>query len=266
MKRLLYLCIALTLTPSLVVAGGVRLRYGFAPGQKWEYTRKTQMNFENMGTTSVTRQKYTISYAVAKGPKKNWVRLTAQYVNPPARTPENQYTLGRYDLIFSADVHTSGKIRNIQVQGADKAINDPSITPQQKMAMVQIKKEDAQRLQPEVFWFPELPDDSLEPGDEFEEKRTHVVKDSNMTEQSKTRTVYALYDVSEGLAYFETKARHASKVNTQGGKMDHDSSGKGEIIFDLKKGMWIELIRKWKAKYPGGIEMLSITKITMERR
>lgn len=27
MKRLLYLCIALTLTPSLVVAGGVRLRY-----------------------------------------------------------------------------------------------------------------------------------------------------------------------------------------------------------------------------------------------
>lgn len=266
MKRLLYLCIALTLTPSLVVAGGIRLRYGFAPGQKWECSRKTQMNFEYMGTTPVERQKDTILYTVSKGPKKNWVHLTARYINPPPRTPENQYTLGRYDLIFSADLHTSGNTRNIQVQGADKASNDPSIPPQQKKFIVQLKKEEAQRRLPEVFWFPELPEEPLEPGDEFEEKRTRGIKDSNMTEQSKTRTVYALYDISEDLAYFETKARHASKVNTQIGKMDYDSSGKGEIIFDLKKGMWIELIRKWKAKYPGGVEMLSITKITMERK
>ena len=157
MKRLLCLCMALTLTPSLVVAGGVRLRYGFAPGQKWECTRKTQMTFEVMGKTQVQRQKDTILYTVAKGPKKNWVRLTAKYINPPPRTPENQYTLGRYDLIFSADLHTTGNTRNIQVQGADKASNDPSIPPQQKKAIVQINKEMAQNLQPEVFWFPELP-------------------------------------------------------------------------------------------------------------
>lgn len=265
MNRLLCLCIALTLAPSLVVAGGVRLHYGFAPGQKWECTQKTQMIFEVMGKTQVERKKHTILYTVAKGQKKNWVRLTAQYINPPPRTPENQYTLGRYDLVFSADMHASGNIRNIQVQGADKVNNDPSIPPQQKMAMVQINKELAQSLQPTVFWFPELPEDPLEPGDEFEEKRTHNVKDPNMTEQSKTRTVFALYDVSEGLAYFETKTRHTSKVKTPGGKMDYGSSGKGEIIFDLQKGMWIEFVSKWKTKYSGDMEMLTIHKITMER-
>lgn len=275
MKRLLFLCMALTLAPSLVVAGGVRLRYGFAPGQKWECTQKTQMNFENigLGTPGVERRKYTILYTVGKGPKKNWVRLTAQYINPPPRTTENQFTLGRYDLIFSADMHTSGNIRNIQVQGVDKVSNDPSFPSQHKNVFVQNKKEEAQRLQPEVFWFPKLPEEPLEPGDQFEEKHTHGIKDSNMTEQSKTRTVFTLYDVSNGLASFETKTRHTSKVKTPGGNMDYGSSGKGELIFDLQKGMWIKFVKKWKTKYPGRMvgqdgkdwEMFSLKKITMEQ-
>ena len=264
MKRLLCLFLAFTLTPSLVIAGGVRLRYGFTPGQKWECIRKTQMIFKSMGGNHVERKNHTILYTVAKGPKKNWVRLTAQYTNPPPRTPENQFTLGRYDLVFSADVHKSGNISNIQVQGTDKANNDPSIPPQHKKVMVQNNKELAQILKPEVFWFPELPEHPLEPGDEFEEKRTHDIKNLNMTGQSKTRTVFALYDVSEGLAYFETKTRHTSKVKTPGGKMDYGSSGKGDIIFDLNKGMWIELVNKWKTNYSGDMEMMSISKITME--
>ena len=231
------------------------------------------MIFKSMGGNHVERKNHTILYTVAKGPKKNWVRLTARYTNPPPRTPENQFTLGRYDLVFSADVHNSGNISNIQVQGVDKVSNDPSIPPQHKKAMVQIKKEEAQRLQSEVFWLPKLPETPMGPGDEFEEKGTRGVKNPNMTEQSKTRTVFTLYDVREGLAYFEAKTRHTSKVKTSVGNMDYGSSGKGELIFDLEEGMWIESVREWKTKYPGGmvgqnqdIEQFSMEKITMDRK
>ena len=290
MNRLLCLCMTLILTPSLVIAGGIRLRYGFAPGQQWECTRITQNTNEFMGKTQVFKwQKDTILYTVAKGPKKNWVRLTAQYINSSQRLPrsllENQpnQTLdglsdtqeklrekirkkNLYDLIFSADMHTSGDTRNIQVQGVDKVNNDPSILPEQKKVIVEEKKSLAQSLPPHVFWFPELPEDPLEPGDEFETERTDNHKDPDMSWQSETRTVYTLIDVSKGLAYFETKERHSAKYLIHGYKTDYRSSSKGEIIFDLKKGMWIESKSKTSSRDTAGGMMIVQEKLTMQQK
>lgn len=275
MKRIVPLTLVLVLilvAPSLVAAGGVRLRYKFAPGQRWECTRKSHMEFEVMGEKQVQRQKHTILYTVSKGKKEGWVHLTARYVDPPPKTPENQYALGQYDLIFSADIHTSGDTRNIQVEGAKETNSDSSIPPQMKAAMEQTNRMLAESLKPAVFWFPELPEEALEPGDEFEEKRSHGVKDAHMTSQSRIRTVFELDDVREGLAYFETKQRQASKMSTVAGKMDYGSAGKGEIIFDIKEGMWIEYVSKSKMEFSGGMvgqggqDMLITEKITMQRK
>ena len=97
-----------------------------------------------------------------------------------------------------------------------------------------------------MFWFPELTEEPLQPGDEFEDKRTQGIKDPNMTYTSRTRRVFVLEDVSQGLAYFSTKERHTGKTSTAMGATEYGSSGKGESIFDLKAGMWIEFITKYK--------------------
>ena len=87
---------------------------------------------------------------------------------------------------------------------------------------------------------------AFRPGDEFEDKRTQGIKDPNMTYTSRTRRVFVLEDVSQGLAYFSTKERHTGKTSTAMGATEYGSSGKGESIFDLKAGMWIEFITKYK--------------------
>jgi hypothetical protein len=274
MKRIIRftLIVLMLITPSLVLAGGVKLKYKFVPGQKWECTRKTHMAFEVMGQKQVQQQKHTVLYTVTEGKKKGWVHLTARYINPPPKTPENQFSLGQYDLIFSADIHSSGDTRNIQVEDTKKTVNDPSLPPQMKAALEQNNKILAGSLKQAVFWFPEVPEYALEPGDEFEEKRTEGVKTDDMSNQSKIRTIFELDDVSEGLAYFVTKQRSASKMATPGGKMDFGSSGKGEIIFDLKEGMWIEYVSKSKMQFSGAMmgqgdqDMLITEKISMQKR
>jgi len=145
--------------------------------------------------------------------------------------------------------------------------------PQEKSALLQSNKIMAESLKPSVFWFPELREEALQPGDEFEDKRSHGFKDPNMASSTQTRKVFVLEDISVGLAYFSTKERHATKMSTMGGAMDGSSTGKGEIIFDLKEGMWIELTTQSKMKFSGammgggeGQEMLMTEKVVLQRR
>ncbi len=249
MRRLVLIGISLVMilgAPPAAVSGGVTLHYGFAPGQQWECTRMTHMEFMVMGKKEVNRKKDTLLYTVAKGTKKGWVHLTARYINPPPKSEENQYALGQYDLTFSADVHASGDTRNIRVEGVEKPMADATLEPQAKTAMIQANRMLAQSLQPAVFWFPELTEEPLQPGDEFEDKRTQGIKEANMAYTSKTRKVFVLEDVSQGLAYFSTKERHTGKTATAMGATEYGSSGKGESIFDLKAGMWIEFVTQYK--------------------
>lgn len=273
LAALLFALAALVALPTSALSGRIQLRYGFSPGQQWECKRMTHMEFMVMGKKQVQRQKHTLLYTVSKGQKKGWVRLTARYIDPPAKTRENRYAMGQYDLVFTADFHPSGDTRNIKVEGADKPVNDATLSPQEKMAMAQTRKMLAQSLTPVVFWFPELTGDPMEPGDEFEERRTHGIKDPNMTAKSKSRVTFILEEISDGLAYFTTKERLASRTTTMGGAMDSKSAGKGETIFDLKSGMWIEYVSKRKMSFAGammglqdGQEMYMTEKVVMQLR
>ncbi len=257
-------------TPAL--AEKARLRYNLAPGQQWECERLTHMSFMVMGKKQVNKQKATLLYTVSKGPKKGWVHLSARYINPPAKARGNPALMAQYELTFTADMHFSGDTRNIQVLGADTPPDDPSMPPQQKAAMVQTKQMIANANKPSVFWFPELPDETLQPGDEFEDRRNLKDKNAYQSTQSVSRDVYILEEVSQGLAYFSTKSRMTTKMTTMGSKTDFGSSGKGDSIFDLKAGMWSELVTKSKMKFSGGMvgqagqDMLLTHKVSMQLR
>ena len=276
MKRFIFLMIGLAIMlwfPAPSVCETVKLRYHFKPGDQWECTRMNRMSFMVMGQKHTKQQRDTILYTVSKGQKKNWVRLSAQFINPPPKTDENRFSMGQYDFTYTADVHTSGDTRNIVVSGVENVMQDPSFSPQEKAALIQSNRIMAESLKPSIFWFPEMPEDALRSGDEFEDRRTHGLKASQMASKSQSRQVFVLEDVSEGLAYFSTKARHVTKTSTMGGDVKGTSSGKGETIFDLKEGMWIEVTTKSKMAFSGammgsgnGQEMVITEKMLMQRR
>ena len=98
-----------------------------------------------------------------------------------------------------------------------------------------------------VFWFPELPEDGLEPGDEFEvtKKMGMGNEGMGMKMESVSKQVFTLDEVADGLAYFSVRERTITKSNaTMGSKSDTKTAGKGEAVFDLKNGMWTDMTIK----------------------
>ncbi|MBW1851701.1 MAG: M48 family metalloprotease [Deltaproteobacteria bacterium] len=93
--------------------------------------------------------------------------------------------------------------------------------------------------------------------------------------QTVSKQVFTLEDVSKGLAYFSVRERSLTKSTAPGGgKTDTKTAGKGEAIFDLREGMWVEMTTKSRIKVKlgnipgmgaGNSEMLNIHKITMEK-
>ena len=127
-----------------------------------------------------------------------------------------------------------------------------------------------------VFWFPELPEEGLGPGDEFDITRKMGMGGSGMGMQSQTisKQVFTLEKVANGLAYFTVKDRSITRTKGMaGGKADTKTVGKGETVFDLGIGMWTDLTVKSRSKVnmssiPGmsnmSQEVLSINKYEME--
>lgn len=222
-----------------------------------------------MGQKNVYQDRLVFEYEITKGPKKGWVNVTAW-----VRQGEPADVLSK--LRFTADVHKSGEIRNIQYAGdvmPEMGDSENQMPPEAKKMM-----EDSYRMIPEsykalIFWFPELPEHKLEIGDEFDAFRKTDMDGSGagMQTASMTKQVFTLEEVSKGLAYFSVKERSITKTKGMpGGQTEMKMAGKGDAIFDIGQGMWIELTDKSRAKVNSGPAagtqtiMTFITKYEME--
>jgi hypothetical protein len=184
-------------------------------------------------------------------------------------------------LLFTADMHQSGELRNIQYSGSvmppmDKDAGE--LPPGMEAMYEQSTKMVAKAWENAVFWFPELPEEPLQPGDEFE--ATHKMAMGNesmgMQMQSVSKQVFILDEVSEGLAYFSVKERTVLKSDApMGGNADTQTSGKGDAVFDLREGIWTDLTMKSRSKVEIGSipgmgktsqELNQISKYRMEKR
>lgn len=234
------------------MAESCRLKYKFTPGQKWIciFSSKNESSF--MGKKNTSQSKHIYEYSVSKGSKKGWVNLKARIKPQKGASAAGQMDLSK--LRFTAEVHSSGEIRNIQYSGnvmPDLGDNSDQMTPQMKEMIAQSYKMIPEAYKNLVFWFPEVPEEKLEIGDEFEVKRKVGMGGSGSAMQMETvsKQVFTLEDVSQELAYFSVKQRSVTKT---GGSMGASSktkiAGKGEAIFDLKQGMWLELTEKSRAK------------------
>lgn len=282
MKRiyttLIVICLFFLLSgPSL--AGGLRLSYKMKPGQTWRTTLSSQSETTFMGNKSVTRTKTTIEYRVSDGPKKGWVSLSAKILSQKNMSGNVNEQMDLSKITFTADMHTSGEIRNVQYSGnAMPPMDTQGMPPEMAAMMAQSSNMMAEAWKNSVFWFPELPEQSLEPGDEFEAERKIDTGGAQMGMQSQTvlKQVYTLEDVNSGLAYFSVSDRSVSTAKgVAGGKAKTKTAGKGDSVFDLNAGMWTDLTVKSKSRVnlsgmPGMGDMsqdvLSINKFVMEKR
>ena len=283
MNRILVISIALAAVLSVsssALGGSYNFSYQVRPGQSWMATQSSQTETTFMGNKTVTRTKTIIEYEVSKGPKKGWVSLEAGIKGHSSASGSS----GQMDLSkmrFTADMHRSGDIRNIKHSGSPLPPMDTGggeMSPEMAAMYEQSAKMMADAWKNAVFWFPELPEDALEPGDEFDVVRKMGMGSSTagMQMESVSKQIFSLEDVSQGLAYFSVKERSLTKTGgTMGSKTETKTAGKGEAIFDLEQGMWIELTEKSRIRMQlgnmagmgGGIpDALSINKYTMERR
>jgi hypothetical protein len=232
-----------------------------------------------MGKKNTNQSKQIYEYSVSKGPKKGWVSLKARIKPQKGSSGAGQMDLSK--LRFTADVHSSGEIRNIQYSGnvmPDLGDQSDQMTPQMKAMIAQSYNMIPEAFKNAVFWFPEVPEDKLEIGDEFEVQRKMGMGGSGSAMQMETvsKQVFTLEDVSQDLAYFSVKQRSVTKTGaSMGASSKTKMAGKGKAVFDLKQGMWIELTEKSKAKVQiGGVagtsgkghDMNIILKYEMEQK
>jgi hypothetical protein len=261
------------------LAGPIGLKYNLVPGQKWVAKMLSQSETTFLGNKNVTKTKTIIEYEVTKGPKRGWVSLGARITSQKNEGGESiADRIGLTRIVFRADMHSSGEIRNIRYEGGGpiaRGSNREDLPPEVAAMMQQSANVIAEAWKNAVFWFPEFPEDNLEPGDEFDITRKIGVGGGLQT-RTLSKQVFTLEDVSDGLAYFSVKERSITRTKgVLGGKSDTKSLGKSKATFDLREGMWVDFVTKYRSKvqFGGGSlmgqgtsEVLNVIKYEMEKR
>ena len=258
-------------------AGSHTFFYKIFPDQVWKATVVSQSKSEFMGQKDVSRTRTVIEYKVLKGTRPGWVTLNARIVS------SSQKAGGPMDPLlvrFQADMHKSGEIRNVRTSGVDQMpaqMGGQDFPPEMAAMYKQSFQFMVDAWKASVFWFPEFPEETMEPGDEFDMTQKTGMGGSGAGMHMKTvsKQVFTLEEVRAGLAYFSVRERSLTKSSGPGGgKTNTKTAGKGEAIFDLREGMWVEMTTKSRIKVnlgniPGmgssASEMLNIHKVSMEK-
>jgi hypothetical protein len=282
MKKLIYflfIASAFGFCCTVAAAESQRLHYKMEPGQTWVAVVSTQQEFNFMGTKETRRSKTTYDYRVADGPKPEWVSLTGKITSMSGEEGAEQMDMSK--MSFFAEMHSSGEIRNISYEGTvlpAMGAEAGEIPPEVAAMYEGYSEMIAQAFTNAVFWFPELPDYALEIGDEFEvtQKFQMGSEAGGVEVQSVSKQVFTLEDLSQGLAYFTVKERAVTKSSAaMGGDSDTKTAGKGEAIFDLREGMWLELTIKSLSQVELGNmqgvgdesqDILRITKVSVSKK
>jgi hypothetical protein len=264
---------------TVATAESHRLSYKVAPGQTWVAIMSTQNEFTFMGNKNVNRSKTSFEYRVSKGTKPGYVSLIGKIASMSSDQGGEQMDMSK--LSFFAEMNSCGELRNISYEGSvlpPMQAEAGEIPPEIAAMYDGFTEMIAEAWENAVFWFPELPDYNLEIGDEFEiTQRFQTGSEAGGVEvKTVSKQVFTLEDLGEGLAYFTVRERSITKSSAaMGGGSDTKTAGKGEAIFDLREGMWIELTTKSMSRVefenmPGvgeeGQDMLRITKVRMSKK
>jgi hypothetical protein len=263
MKKIILIAgMLIALASSDVSAGAVVFGYKFKPGKKYVTIMSSQTETNFMGNKSINRSRTVIEYKVTPGVKKDWMVLVARIRSQKDDSGKDTGQMtGIYQVEYRADMHVSGELRNTQYTGAklspeleEQAKNLP---PETAALLMQSANFIAEQWKDSIFWFPEFTENKLNIGDEFEvtKKSTNGGAGFGMQNQFQTKQVFTLESVQKGLAEFSVEERSLLKSGgAMGSQSEVKSLGKSQAVFDLKEGIWIELISKFRSavQFSGG--------------
>lgn len=252
--RLSSLAVLITLLLVCPASAGQRFEYRFKKGDTWNMSERSETTTEIMETKMVQRAKRLTVYKITRNLGKGWFRIAARITaqknwDDSGQTNEMNSFAG---MQFSAHVHKSGIVKNYKFSGGDP----------------QLAKMIGPAMKPAIFFFPEFPDEALEPGDEFDSvirfEMPGMMGMGGM--KSVTKMTYTLEDVSDGMAIFSIRQR----MKMKGSGMDIKSAGKSEAVFDLGRGMWVEHETVTKSTAGQGLgaggTTLTRSKVTLEKK
>jgi hypothetical protein len=233
---------------------GQRFVYRFQEGDTWKMSERSETTTEAMGTQMVQRAKRLTVYKVARDLGKGWVRIASQIVSQKNWDNDGQVNeMNSFaGMQFSADVHQLGTLKGYKATGGN---------PQMAQML-------GPAMKPAIFFFPEFPEEALEPGDEFDAviryEMPGMMGMGGM--KSAIKLTYTLEDISDGLATFSIKQR----MKMEGSGMDMKTGGKSEAVFDIGQGMWVEHEELTKTVVEqgtgAGTIVLTRRKVTLEKK
>jgi hypothetical protein len=285
MKKIIWITAMIVLLASpAAFAGPFVFGYKLKPGKKYVTTMSSQTESNFMGQKNVSRSRTVIEYMVMPGIKKDWVSLVARIRSQKNETGQDTGQMtGLYQIEYRADMHQSGEIRNIKYTGAkltpEMEEQVKTLPPETAAMVMQSADFMAEQWKDPIFWFPEFTENKLRIGDQFEvtKKGASGSPGSPMQNQYLSKQVFTLESVVNGLASFSVEERSMMKTSgAMGSQSNTKSLAKSEAIFDLKAGLWIELVSKYRSQVqfsggmgtgagaePGTQEVFSITKYEM---
>jgi len=256
-------------------AAPVRLRYGWESGQSWRavYSVKREMHLAQdvQSDLGVARFDYTVRSDAKQGELRLEVRFVSQ------ETAAGPSPLDFTPIVFRAGIDALGHLRAPDYQiGEARPPDLPGIEPD-PVAYRQMLEQSAAAWRWAAFWFPELPERPLAPGEEFVSRDDRDLGSGapGMGMWMRSERHYRLVSVAQGIARF--RVEEDSHVDAAAGAegVASEQRAKGEALFDLALGMWTrhEIVSSQKASFHGAPPAVgageatsrSVTTIEMQR-
>jgi hypothetical protein len=251
------------------------LRYGWASGQSWRavYSVKREMHVAQDVQRDLGVARF--EYAVLPDTQPGALRLEVRFVSQ--ETAAGPSPLDFTPIVFRAGIDALGHLRDVGYQIGDARPPDlPGIDPD-PAEYREMLEQAAAAWRAAVFWFPELPEKPLAPGDEFaaREDRDFGGAAPGMSMRMRSERHYHLVSVVDGVARFRVEEDSHVDAATGAQGVASQQRAEGEALFDLGLGMWTrhELVSSQRASFqgaPGSVgageaTSRSVTTIEMQR-
>lgn len=231
----------------------VRLRYGWTVGQVWRATYSLTRELGSADAPQHDRGVARFEYNVQADSEPGALRLEARMLS-------QETAAGVSPLDFSAVVFRTRVDAQGRQQGSHYAIGEaqpPSIkgVESDPVAYRRMLRQVASAWRNAAFWFPELPERSLSPGEAFvvREERDLGGEEPGVSLRIHSTSTYRLLAVEDAVARFHVEQVSAVAGSAADSAIESEERAEGEALFDLALGMWTrqQLVSSSSARYSG---------------
>lgn len=243
----------LSLAATAAAETPLRLRYGWSAGQIWHSTHRVLRETQLQGNAQRDRGVARFEYRVLADEPGSTLRLEARLLSQ--ETAAGISPLDFSAIAFRAQVDAQGRLRgaHYEIGEAQPPVLDG--VARDPIAFRQMLRQVASAWRGAVFWFPELPERALVPGDAFvvDEARNLAETEPGVLMRMRASRTYRLLAVEAGVARF--RVEEVSQVDAAAAEsgIASEQRAEGEAFFDLALGMWTRqvFVSTQRASYTG---------------